>query len=52
VLDLALAGIARLGEAQRAAVAARLAAVEERRARPRRPGAEARSERGLWGPPK
>jgi ribonuclease PH len=52
VLDLALAGIARLGEAQRAAIADRLAAVEERRARGRRPPAGARDERRLWGPPK
>lgn len=52
VLDLALAGITRLGEAQRAAVAERLAAVEERRARGRRPPAEPRRERDLWGPPK
>lgn len=52
VLDLALAGITRLGEAQRAAVAERLAAVEERRARGRRAPAEPRRERDLWGPPK
>lgn len=52
VLDLALAGITRLGETQRAAVAERLAAVEERRARGRRPPAEPRRERDLWGPPK
>lgn len=52
VLDLALAGIARLGEAQRSAIAERLAAVEERRARGRRAPAGARDERGLWGPPK
>lgn len=52
VLDLALAGITRLGEAQRVAVTERLAAVEERRARGPRPPAEPRRERDLWGPPK
>jgi ribonuclease PH len=52
VLDLALAGIAALGEAQRAALATVLAAVEEHRARGRRPPADPKPERGLWGPPK
>jgi ribonuclease PH len=52
VLDLALGGIVELGRAQSAAVAERLALVEERRARGPRPPAAARSERGLWGPPK
>jgi ribonuclease PH len=52
VLDLALAGIAALGEAQRAALETVLAAVEEHRARGRRPPAEPKPERGLWGPPK
>ncbi|KAB2965789.1 MAG: ribonuclease PH [Thermoanaerobaculia bacterium] len=51
VLDLALAGIAALGGVQRAALAERLAAVEERRARGRRPPTAPRPERGLWGPP-
>ncbi len=51
VLDLALAGIARLGETQRAAVADSLAAVEERRTRGRRPAASPRPDRDLWGPP-
>jgi len=51
VLDLALAGVAELGRAQRGALAERLAAVEERRARGRRAPSPPRSERGLWGPP-
>jgi ribonuclease PH len=51
VLDLALAGIEELGRIQRAVLAARLAAVEERRARGRRPPSAPRPERGLWGPP-
>ncbi len=52
LLDLALAGVARLGDAQRAAVAERLAAVEEVRAKGVRQPAPPKSERGLWGPPK
>ena len=52
LLDLALAGVARLGDAQRAAVAERLAAVEEVRAKGVRLPAPPKSERGLWGPPK
>jgi ribonuclease PH len=52
LLDLGLAGVAKLGEAQRAAVAERLAAVEEVRAKGVRQPAPPRSERGLWGPPK
>jgi ribonuclease PH len=52
LLDLALAGIAELGRQQSAAVAPRLALVDELRARGRRPPAPAKSERGLWGPPK
>jgi len=51
VLDLALAGIAELGRAQQAALASRLAEVEDLRARGRRAPAAPRSERGLWGPP-
>ncbi|MBP1642911.1 MAG: Ribonuclease [Acidobacteria bacterium] len=51
VLDLALAGVAELGRAQRGALAERLAAVEERRARGRRAPSPPRPERGLWGPP-
>jgi ribonuclease PH len=51
VLDVALAGVAALGGIQRGALAERLAAVEERRARGRRPPAAPRPERGLWGPP-
>jgi ribonuclease PH len=51
VLDLALSGIAELGRAQLAALGERMAAVEELRARGRRPSAAPRSERGLWGPP-
>ena len=51
VLDLALAGIAELGCAQQAALASRLAEVEDLRARGRRAPAAPRSERGLWGPP-
>ena len=52
VLDLALAGVAELGRAQRGVLAERLAAVEERRARGPRPPSPPRPERGLWGPPK
>jgi ribonuclease PH len=53
VLDLALAGIAELGRAQREVLAEQLAAVEELAARGRRAGgAPPRSERGLWGPPR
>jgi ribonuclease PH len=51
VLDLALAGIAELGRAQREALAERLAAVEELGARGRRAAAPPQPERGLWGPP-
>jgi ribonuclease PH len=51
ILDLAFAGIAALGRAQSAAVAERLAAVEERRGRGRRGPARPRAERGMWGPP-
>ena len=52
LLDLAAAGIAELGRRQTAALAERLAAVEELRARgPRRP-ASPKSERELWGPPR
>ena len=52
VLDLALAGVASLAEIQRSALGPVLAAVEEKRARGRRPGAEPKSEKGLWGTPK
>jgi hypothetical protein len=52
LLDLALAGIGALGERQRAALAERLAAVEELRARGPRRQTPPRSERELWGPPK
>ena len=51
LLDLALAGIAELGGHQRAAVAERLAAVEEKRERGRRSAAAPKDERKLWGPP-
>jgi ribonuclease PH len=51
VLDGALAGIAELGRVQGAALAERLAAVEERRARGRRAPSPPRPERGLWGRP-
>jgi ribonuclease PH len=53
VLDLALAGIATLGAAQRAALGDRLAAVEEVRQRGgRRAPAAPKNERELWGPPR
>ena len=52
LLDLAFAGIAELGRHQSAAVAARMALVDELRARGRRPTASPRNERELWGPPK
>jgi ribonuclease PH len=52
LLDLALGGIARLGEHQRAAVAQTLAQVEELAGRPARAPVRPQSERGVWGPPK
>lgn len=54
LIDLALAGIGRLGEAQRAALADRLAEVEALRAKggTRRQTAAPRSERDVWGAPK
>ncbi len=51
LIDLGLAGIAELAALQRAALAERLAQVEELRARGRRPPARPRDERKLWGPP-
>ena len=51
LIDLGLAGIGELAALQRAALAERLAQVEERRARGRRPPAPPRDERKLWGPP-
>jgi len=52
LLDLAFAGIAELGRRQASALGDRLAAVEELRARgPRRP-TPAKSEKGVWGPPR
>ncbi|MCM2270850.1 MAG: hypothetical protein NDJ75_12165, partial [Thermoanaerobaculia bacterium] len=52
LLDLAFAGIARLGAHQTQVLADRLAAVDELRQRgPRRP-APAKSEKGVWGPPR
>jgi ribonuclease PH len=47
LVDLALAGIAELGTAQRAALGDRLAAVEELRGKKRAP-APARSEKSIW----
>lgn len=52
MLDLALVGVEKLGRTQSEAVAARLAAVEEVRARGVRQPAPPRSEKGLWGPPR
>jgi len=52
LLDLAFAGVAELGRHQSAALAERLAAVEELRARGARAPARPRDERGVWGPPK
>jgi len=54
LVDLALAGIARLGAAQRAALADLLAEVEALRAKggSRRDAAAPRSERDVWGSPK
>lgn len=53
LLDLAFAGIGELGRHQAAAVAGRLALVEELRAKGgRRQAAPPKNERGLWGPPK
>ncbi len=53
LLDLAFAGIAELGRHQLAAVAERMALVDELRAKGgRRQQAPPKSERGLWGPPK
>ena len=51
LIDLGLAGIDALAALQRAALAERLAQVEERRARGRRPPVAPRDERKLWGPP-
>jgi ribonuclease PH len=52
LLDLAFAGIARLGERQTAVLVERLAGVEELRARgPRRP-TPPQSEKSVWGPPR
>ena len=51
MLDLALAGIASLGRQQGEAVAERLAAVEELKARGRRPATAPKDERRLWRPP-
>ncbi len=52
VLDLAQLGIGELARRQSAAVAERLAAVEELRARGRRTPIGPKSERTVWGPPK
>jgi len=51
LVDLALAGIAELGRHQQAAVAERLALVEEVAARGRRRPATPKDERRLWGGP-
>ncbi len=51
LVDLALAGIAELGRHQQAAVAERLALVEEVAARGRRRPAAPKDERRLWGGP-
>lgn len=52
MLDLALVGVEMLGRTQSDAVATRLAAVEEVRARGVRQPAPPRSEKGIWGPPR
>ncbi len=51
LLDLALAGVARLAEAQREALGERLAWVDERQEKGRRPKTAPKDERELWGPP-
>lgn len=52
VLDLALAGIEELGRRQSAALAERLAAVEELRSRGPRRATAPKREKDLWGPPR
>jgi ribonuclease PH len=52
LIDLALAGVVELAALQRAALAERLAQVEERRARGQRPKVAPKDERHLWGPPR
>lgn len=51
LLDLALAGIASLAEAQRRALGERLDLVVEVQQKGRRTTAAPKDERGLWGPP-